>query len=234
MSEFFDDLDACPIDGLKNLAAAPWKMVKEKDKFLKLDKKEIIGEVHGSVVIKGNVKIGKGTVVDAFCVIEGPVIIGENCIVRSGAWIRPGTVTGKKVVIGHGDEIKNSVIFDEVKIGTNAFVGDSVLGKGARIASGVILGNRRFDQGEIFVKFKGEKVSTGCDKFGAVIGEYARFGANVVTNPGTLVGKHTWVIGGIGLSGFVPANKLVKAKQELILEDKKPLTLKSEDASGKR
>lgn len=233
MDDFFDDRDACPCKGVFDKAKEAWELVKAKDEFAVLEKSEIKGEVHKSVVIKGHVKIGKGSLVEAFCVIEGPTLIGENCIVRSGAWIRPKTIIGNTCVIGHGDEIKNALIFDGAKIGTNAFVGDSVLGKGARIASGVILGNRRFDQKEIVVNYNGKKIPTGSDKFGAVVGEYARLGANLVTNPGTLIGKHSWVVGGVSLSGFIPANKLVKVKQELVIEDKEKIELKRTDAQGK-
>ena len=231
---YFEDMAACPGKEFVAKAKNPWELLKLKNEFLKIDKTENFGEVHKSVVIKGKAWIGKGTVIDPYCVIEGPVIIGKNCEVRSCAWIRPNTIIGDNCVIGHGDEIKNALIFDEAKIGTNCFVGDSILGKGARLGSGTILGNRRFDQGEVFLKFNGEKISTGTDKFGAIVGDYSRLGANVAANPGTLIGKHTWVFGGVSVSGLIPANKIVKLKQELIFEDKRPVALKIEDASGKK
>lgn len=209
-------------------------MVNAKNAFLEIKESKIRGSLHESVVVRGKVEIGKGVEIDPFAVIEGPVKIGKNTKIRSCAWIRPYSWIGEDCVVGHGCEVKNALIFNEAKIGTNCFVGDSVLGKGARLGSGTILGNRRFDQAVIHVKFNGGKISTETDKFGAVVGEYSRIGANVATNPGTLIGKHTWVSGGITLSGFIPGNKFVSVKAETELADKPEIKLKKEDMKGLR
>ena len=199
---------------------------------MKVPKTEIKGEVHPTVILKGNVAIGKGTVVEPYAVIEGPCVIGENVIIRPHAWIRPVTVVGNDCVVGKGVELKNALLFDGAKIGTNCFVGDSVLGKGARIGSGTILGNRRFDQQAVKVKAGAESFSTGSDKFGCILGDCVRLGANVVTSPGTLIGPHTWVTAQ-SVQGFLPADKLVKGIVQAKMQDKQRIELKARDAKGK-
>ncbi len=228
---YFLDFAACPLPELKK-SKHPWELVEGKNALVKLAASRIEGEVHPTVVVKGNVAIGKGSVVEPYTVIEGPCVIGENVTIRPHAWVRPVTVIGNGCVIGKGVELKNALLFNGAKIGTNCFVGDSVLGKGARIGSGTILGNRRFDQQTVQVKIGGEKFSTGSDKFGCILGEYARLGANVTTAPGTLVGAHTWVTAP-SIQGFIPADKLLKSFVQASLQDKPRIELKGKDAKGK-
>ena len=228
---YFGDFSSCPLEGLKQFRR-PWELVEGKNPLVKVPASKILGEVHPTAVIKGNVVIGKGTVVEPFTVIEGPCIIGENVIIRPHAWIRPTTVVGNDCVIGKGVELKNALLFNGAKIGTNCFVGDSVLGKGARIGSGTILGNRRFDQAVVKIKIGGETFSTESDKFGCILGDYARLGANVTTAPGTLVGQHTWVTAQ-SLQGFIQADKLVKAVVQARITGKQRVELKAKDAKGR-
>ncbi len=238
LSEFFEDPKACPVPELFSKVKFPWELVNAKDRFV--DAASASGSISPSAkiaketVVKGKVLIGKNTLVGPYVVIEGPAVIGSNCEIRSSAWIRPKTIIGDDCVIGHGVELKNALLFNEAKIGTNAFVGDSVLGKGARVGSGVILGNRRFDQKAIEIKIGNAKYQTGSDKFGAVVGDYSRLGANALTSPGTVVGKHTWIYGGCSVSGFIPKNSMVKLRQQIDIINKEPQELGKTDAKGKR
>ena len=143
------------------------------------------------------------------------------------------SIIGNKVVVGHGVEIKNSIIFDECKISTNSFVGDCILGKGARVASGVITGNRRFDQKKVDIRIGKETYPTEMEKFGCVLGEYVRIGANCSTAPGTLIGKHSWTYANMMIRGIIPPKKLLKLRQELETVDKEETVLKREDSEGK-
>lgn len=230
---YFDDMEACPCKELFEKVEYPWQALKKKDEIIDFSQNKIEGKVAETAKIIGDVVIGKGTIVEDNVTIEGPCIIGENCVIRPGTMIRPKSLIGNKVVVGHGVELKNSIIFDECKIGTNSFVGDCILGKGARIASGVITGNRRFDQKKVEIKIEKESYPTEMEKFGCVLGEYARIGANCSTAPGTLIGKHTWTYANIMIRGVIPPKKLLKLKQEVEFVDKEETILKREDSEGK-
>lgn len=243
---FVDDLNACPSKQLiekikKGEIKNPWELVNaEKEEINKLKgetaQSKLLGDMHETVAVnekEGKVFVGKGTLIDAFVVLEGPLVIGENCEVRSGAWVRPGTFVGNNCVIGHGVELKNTLMFNKAKIGTNCFVGDSVMAKGARAGSGTIIGNRRFDQAIVKVKIEGTLHSTETDKFGAVLGEFSRLGANVATSPGTLLGKHSWVYGGILLAGYTKPNSFIKLRQDVEVSEKETVELKDTDLKGK-
>ena len=141
---YFEDLDACPCKVRND--SKPWELLKYKNNVFTFHSSLIHGFLEKSVIIKGIVYIGENTVIDENVSIQGPCWIGDNCIIRSSTLIRPYSVVGDFVVIGHNSEVKNSIIFNDAKIASHAVVNDSIIGKGARIGSGTITDNRRFDQ----------------------------------------------------------------------------------------
>ena len=187
------------------------------EKDIKENNGTLIGE---NVTFIGNYYIGEGTKIYPGVTIEGPVYIGKNVNIMPGAYVRPGTIVGDKCVVGFNSEVKNSILQNGAKIASLAFVGDSILGKSARIGSGVITANRRFDQKNIKLKQNdGEKLDTGSDFFGCILGDCSRLGANSVTSPGTLIGPYTWVYPSTSLHGFIPAEKRIYNKSNWIMED---------------
>lgn len=189
---------------------------------------DIQGEVHDNVSITGPVRIGKGSVIHGNVSIEGPVIIGENVRVSSHAQIRQCAYIGNDCVVGHSADIKHALCIDGSKIQDGTFAGDSVIGHGARVGSGAIIANRKFNQTEIAIKtLDGQTVPTGMEFFGALLGAMVRLGANVVTSPGTVVYPHTWVGSGAVLHGTHAGDQLITVKQELETKPKDRTTLRS-------
>ena len=178
------------------------------------------------VSITGNYFIDEGTRIGANVSIEGPVIIGKNVTIQSGALIRPGTIIGDNCVIGHCCEAKHSIIQNKAKVQSFTFCGDSIIGKSARIGSGTILANRRFDQQNIKIKLNGEKYDTGTDFFGAIVGDNTRLGANSTSIPGTCIGPYTWILPTVQVRGFIPAEKRILPKAEYIIQDNPKVELK--------
>ena len=160
--------------------------------------------------ISGTVSIGKNCVIGAFVVIDGPVYIGDDVEIGPGTFIRPGSVIGNGCVVGHAAEVKNAVMMDGAKISNHVFCGDSILGVKARMGGHCESTNRRFDQGEVEFSFKNKKLKTGLDKLGMVLGEESRLGGDVLTAPGTMIGKKTFVETGLSVSGYIPPNSYVK------------------------
>ena len=196
------------------------KEIVEKD--IKINKAEM-GEFCS---ITGNYFIDEGTKIGANVTIEGPVIIGKNVTIQSGALIRPGTIIGDNASVGHASEVKHAIIQNKAKVASLAFVGDSILGRGARIGSGTILANRRFDQKNIEIKIEGQKYSTQTDFFGSIVGDNSRFGANCVGLPGTCIGPYTWILPTVQVRGFVPAEKRILPKAEYVIQENPRVELK--------
>ena len=181
--------------------------------------KENNGELLGEVTFIGDYYIGEGTKIYSNVTIEGPVYIGKNVEIKPGAYVRPGTIISDNCSIGFNSEVKASVLQKGAKVASLAFVGDSILGKSARIGSGVITANRRFDQGNIS--------KTESDFFGLVLGDNSRMGANSVSFPGTFIGSYTWIFPLTQIHGFIPELKKVSNKPEMYMTENEKRELKS-------
>ena len=163
--------------------------------------------------------VGEGTAIRDGVTIMGPAYIGNNCDIMPGVTIRPYAIIGDNCSIGHASEIKHSVMFSGSKIASLAFVGNSVLGASARVGSGVITANRRFDQSDIVIKFDGNEYAVGDSYCGVILGDSSRLGANCVTQPGTLIGPYTWIYPLTTVRGFIPREKRVYHPQTIVMED---------------
>ncbi len=170
--------------------------------------------IHKSVVIEGDVQIGKGTVIGPNVVIVGPAIIGENCEFRPGAFIRGNVLIGNNCVIGNSTEIKNVLIFNGAHIPHFSYIGDSLVGWKAHFGGGAATSNQKSDGSEIIVKHGDDSYSTGMTKLGAIIGDEVELGSNALLNPGTIIGKQTTIYPGSVIRGVIPANSIVKVRQQ--------------------
>ena len=198
-------------------------LLKSKDYLKALLTDRGIRENHG--ICKGEAPalyneyyIGEGTVIYNDVTIIGPAYIGKNCELLPGAIIRPNTILSDGCSVGHGSEVKHTVMFGGSKVASLAFAGDCVLGASARIGSGVITANRKFDQTNATLKADGVRTDLGDSFFGVILGDSARLGANSVSQPGTHIGPYTWVYPLTTVRGFIPADRHVYHPKELIME----------------
>lgn len=200
----------------------PWEVLPEIGKYLEKHlKPRILGKVSPHAVIEGAVFIDEETVVAPHVYIKGPVWIGKNCEIRPGAFIRGNVIVGDRCVMGNSCEFKNAVLFNEVQVPHFAYVGDSILGYRAHLASGVTLSNLKVTKGSIVLNDEGKRLDTKLRKFGAILGDYAEVGCHAVLNPGSIIGRHSTLYAGVSWRGICPPNKLVKLKQELVMVEKK-------------
>ncbi|HWB06605.1 MAG TPA: UDP-N-acetylglucosamine diphosphorylase [Verrucomicrobiales bacterium] len=165
--------------------------------------------------IGDEVRIGRGTVIYGGVTIAGPAWIGENCLLLPGCYIRQNVIMGNNVIAGNSSEFKNCIVFDNVEAPHWNYVGDSILGYKSHLGAGVILSNWRHDGGPIPVLDPvAGRIETGLPKFGAIIGDHADLGARVVLNPGSLIGRRSILYPGVVWRGTLPANRIVKLRQE--------------------
>lgn len=177
-------------------------------------------KIDDNVKIKGNVYIGEGTHIESGCIIQGPVYIGKNCQLMYNSYVRPGTIMEDNCVIGFCTEIKHTIMRSGSKLSDLVFVGDSIIGKNSRVGSGVIVANRAFSQSNIVVKDENKnKIELPREAMGVVLGDNSRIGSNCTTSPGTFIGKFTWIYPHTCIHGFIPEQKKVYDKQNLIYVD---------------
>jgi NDP-sugar pyrophosphorylase family protein len=136
------------------------------------------------------VTIEEGVVIAPYAYIEGPCYIGKNCRIGHGAYIRPYTFLSEGSLVGHASEVKHSIFLQGARAPHFCYVGDSILGREVNLGAGTKCANVRFDEKPVFLQRKGERLFTGRKKMGAVIGDFAKTGCNVVLQPGTILEKH--------------------------------------------
>ncbi|SHK81051.1 DapH/DapD/GlmU-related protein [Chryseobacterium polytrichastri] len=146
-------------------------------------------------LISEDVAIHKTAIVEQNVIFKGKVIIGENSFIGANAYLRGPIYIGKNVKIGPGSEIKQSIIFNDTAVAHFNYIGNSIIGNRINFEAGSICANHyneRKDK-QISVLFNSEIIQTNTTKFGALVGDDSRIGANAVLSPGTILTKESIV-----------------------------------------
>ena len=141
------------------------------------------------VRVSDEIAVHRSATVASSAVLSGPVILSAGCRVGPGAVLRGGVWAGEEVTIGPHSEIKGSLLFARSAAAHRNYAGDSIIGRDVNLEAGAVLANHfneRADK-QISVRIDGQVVATGLTKFGGLIGDGSRIGANAVTSPGTLL-----------------------------------------------
>ena len=170
---------------------------------------------------RAGVLIEAGVRIEPGALVKGPSILCAGAELRHGAYLRGSCLIGPDAIVGHATEVKNSVFLNHAEAGHFAYVGDSLLGADSNLGAGTKLANLEFRTEEdkaggarsISIRIGGEAVDTGLRKFGAVVGEHAEVGCNVVTSPGTLLGPGCWVVPNTTVpKGAYPPSHLIRVE----------------------
>ena len=165
---------------------APWALAAQAPAIVR----QLLAELPADeYTLEGDVAVHRTATVEAGALLKGPLIIGAHCFIASGSLLRGGCWLDTHCIIGPGAELKTSFVFSGSKLAHFNFVGDSVLGHGINLEAGSIVANYRNerDDKEVQVRIDGQLQRTGCDKFGALLGDQCRIGANAVLAPGAVL-----------------------------------------------
>jgi UDP-N-acetylglucosamine diphosphorylase / glucose-1-phosphate thymidylyltransferase / UDP-N-acetylgalactosamine diphosphorylase / glucosamine-1-phosphate N-acetyltransferase / galactosamine-1-phosphate N-acetyltransferase len=158
-------------------------------------------------LLRNGIAVHEAATIEDGAILKPPCIIGAGCFVAAYAYLRGGVWLGEGVVIGPAVEIKSSLIGPNSSAAHFNFVGNSILGAGVNLEAGAIIANYRNETAdkEIICVADGFAIRTGCEKFGALVGDGCRIGANAVLAPGTILSRGT----------VVPRLKLIDQPAEL-------------------
>jgi NDP-sugar pyrophosphorylase family protein len=208
----------------------PWDILKAMDLFFKHrfpKKRSKKPAISRKATIIGSVIFEKGVKIMAGAKVKGPAYIGAGTIIGNNALIR-GSMIGKNCVIGYDTEIARSYLGNNCWFHSN-YVGDSVLGDNVSLGAGAVLANLRFDERTVRSEVKREKVATGLEKLGAIIGDKVKVGINASVMPGIKIGANSFVGPGVIVERDLPENKFCRLKQSLVIrKNKRSLLLGSE------
>jgi UDP-N-acetylglucosamine diphosphorylase / glucose-1-phosphate thymidylyltransferase / UDP-N-acetylgalactosamine diphosphorylase / glucosamine-1-phosphate N-acetyltransferase / galactosamine-1-phosphate N-acetyltransferase len=165
---------------------APWELTSNSEAIVR----QLLGALAcGDYSIENDIAVHRTAIVETGAVLKGPLILGANCFVAAGAYLRGGNWVDQRCIFGPGAELKSSFVVAGSKLAHFNFVGDSILGEDVNLEAGSIVCNYRNERPdkEILVRIGNDLHRTGHSKFGAVIGDHARIGANAVIAPGALL-----------------------------------------------
>jgi UDP-N-acetylglucosamine diphosphorylase / glucose-1-phosphate thymidylyltransferase / UDP-N-acetylgalactosamine diphosphorylase / glucosamine-1-phosphate N-acetyltransferase / galactosamine-1-phosphate N-acetyltransferase len=146
-------------------------------------------------IINGEIAIHRTATIEQGVVLKGPVIISEECFIGAHAYLRGGVFIGQRSVVGPGCEVKSSVILNRSALAHFNFVGDTLVGSNVNMEAGSVTANHFNERADktISVKIHNTIYRIDSMKFGAIIGDNTKIGANAVLSPGTILPKHSIV-----------------------------------------
>ena len=169
----------------------PWLIIQNLESII-FEKIKLLSD---DFEINNGIAIHKTAIVEKNAILKAPLIIEENCFVAANACLRNGVFLSKNVKIGMGVEIKSSIILNNSAIAHFNFIGDSIIGENVNFEAGSITANHfnEREYKEIFVKIDDNIINTQVVKFGSLIEEKKKIGANAVLSPGTILKKNSVV-----------------------------------------
>ncbi len=210
-----------PYSGVWKFIKYPWHVLDVMDYFLQ----QIQGgpQVHPSASIAptasvgDRVVIGPGARLFPGAAVVGPAYIGRGVIVGNNALVRHSMVLDHANV-GFTTEVARSYVAENCQMHACRVL-DSVFAPNVNFSAGCTTANLRIDKGVVPSTVKGEVIATGRDKLGAIIGEDAFLGVDVMTMPGTKVGSGAQIGPGTHVYKDVKDRQRVYVKQQLIVSD---------------
>ena len=212
---------AIPYTGHWAALKFPWHVLDVMNVFLSQIKGQQVDEsayIAKTATLVGDVTIGPGAKVFPGAAVVGPAYIGAGVIVGNNALVRNSMVLERSEV-GFTTEVARSDVAERCAMHACRVL-DSVFAPGVNFSAGCTTANLRIDHGHVFSAVKGNKLDSGRDKFGAVIGEGAFLGVDVMTMPGVKIGAHAQVGPGMHVHHDLPANVRAYVKQEVVIVEK--------------
>jgi UDP-N-acetylglucosamine diphosphorylase / glucose-1-phosphate thymidylyltransferase / UDP-N-acetylgalactosamine diphosphorylase / glucosamine-1-phosphate N-acetyltransferase / galactosamine-1-phosphate N-acetyltransferase len=163
----------------------PWNLVHSLPALLAT----VISQLGSDFVVTNGIAIHNTATIEQGVVLKAPMIISAHCFIGAHAYVRGGVFLEKSVSVGPGCEIKSSIIGSHSCLAHFNFVGDSIIGGHVNFEAGSITANYHNDQDDkrIRVLHRGTVIDSGVNKFGSLIGDHSKIGANAVLSPGTIL-----------------------------------------------
>ncbi len=171
--------------------ATPWHLVKNIKEIITA----LIEELDSDFEIENGIAIHRTAIIEKGVTIKAPIIVSANCKISANSYFREGVFLDEGVKIGPSSEVKSSIICRQSAIAHMNYIGNSIIGSRVNFEGGSIAANHFNERKEKAIKviYKGVTVDTGLTKFGALVGDDSKIGANAVLSPGTILEKKTIV-----------------------------------------
>jgi bifunctional UDP-N-acetylglucosamine pyrophosphorylase/glucosamine-1-phosphate N-acetyltransferase len=211
---------AVPYAGQWRALKFPWHTLDVMDYFLAQIKGQTVAAsayVAPTAVLVGDVFIGEKARVFPGAAVVGPAYIGAGTIVGNNALVRQSMVLDG-CNVGFTTEVARSYVADGCQMHACRVL-DSIFAPNVNFSAGCTTANLRIDHGSVPSIVKGQKLDTGRDKLGAIIGRDAFLAVDVMTMPGVKIGERAQVGPGTHVHRDVQDGQRIYVKQELVVID---------------
>jgi NDP-sugar pyrophosphorylase family protein len=187
-SQYFD---YASLENIFTRETSPWNVIEDMQNLIR----KILNQLSLKNGVASDIFIHPDATVEKGAIIKGPAIISANCFIGFGTYVRNGVLLAENVSIGPHCEVKQSIILPDSRLAHFNFVGNSIIGSDVNFEAGAHTANHWNEREDknIWVKSSDTTINTGLTKFGAIVGDSSRIGANAVLSPGTLLEKKSIV-----------------------------------------
>lgn len=173
---------------LKQGDKTPWEVIAHLESLInELEQLVDMSEY----MIKGDSIVHRSAIIENNVTMKGKIFVAEGVIIHANAYLRGPLIISKNVSIGPSSEIKNSYIGENTRIAHLNYVGNSIIGADVNVEAGAVFANHWNEKNgeEVVVHCNNSSLCTGTNKFGILLGDQSKVGANAVTDPGTILKK---------------------------------------------
>ncbi len=165
----------------------PWELTNNLEGLII----EIILKLGSDYNISNGIAIHKSAIIENGAVLKAPVIVSEQCYISSYAYLRGPIFLDRHVKIGPVCEIKQSIIFEKTTIAHFNYIGNSIIGSNVNFEAGSIAANHFNERTnkEISILHNNYIIKTNTEKFGSLVGDNCKVGANAVLSPGSILNR---------------------------------------------
>lgn len=167
----------------------PWDLLDFTQRRLRKSNDEISGVVEEGVVVKGNLMLGKNSVLRSGVYINGDFYIGEDCEVGTDCYLSGFGSIDDGVVIEKCTEVTGSILGKGTRIGEQSIVRDSVVGNSVNLGEKIKIVSSPKNGETVKYKVNGKEIDTVRKKLGAVIGDNVKLSSRTLVYPGTKIAK---------------------------------------------
>ncbi len=142
----------------------------------------------------GAIFIASDAVIEPWVHLKGPLWISEKCLIKSHSQIEKSYL-GKQVKLS--GEVINVLVYPYSNKSHHGFLGDSVIGSWVNLGAGATTSNLKNTYGDVkgYLLNSGEKIITGENRIGTIMGDFAKIAINSTILTGKLVGFGASVMG---------------------------------------
>jgi UDP-N-acetylglucosamine diphosphorylase/glucosamine-1-phosphate N-acetyltransferase len=145
---------------------------------------------------EGPIVLDEGVQVMDFVCLRGPLYIGPRSRIIERADVK------ECVSIGHtckiGGEVEASVIEPYTNKQHHGFLGHSYVGSWVNLGAGTSNSDLKNTYGEVRIEHRGQRLDTGMQFLGCVIGDYSKSAINTSIFTGKIIGASSMLYGYVG------------------------------------